>query len=289
MDFNGKMNLITYIKLSEAIMADEDAYISVTFNEETTIHRVEDLIRNLDGQGRVKVKQEMFAAMMRDEMTLQVFNGAGVAQPLAYKETTEVTDGFVYTALRYLKDRQENSTNPNMVELARAAELYGIAAQVKFDYHTEQLTAEDMAAMEAAAGEITIPESFAETLTGTLPAGVTKRTKTVMFESDNSLRQYFYIDDANIGNYTFKLNGKTVTPAKKEAGKYYVQQPNIASGLLSYEYTFTVSEGTKTFTIRSSALGYAYDRQENSSDPTMVNLSKLLYRYSMAANAYFED
>jgi hypothetical protein len=286
-DFNGKMHLITYIKLSDEIMADEDAYIRVTFNGVTTDHSVAELIRNLDSQGRVKVKQEMYAAMMRDEMTLQVFDGQGRVQPLTYKETTDVTDGFVFTALEYLKGRQAESTNPYMVELAKAAELYGIAVQVKFGYNTDLLTEEDIAMMEAAAADITIPASCDEEVTGTLPAGVTKQTKTVMFESDNTLRLYYYFDDASFGNYTFTLDGETVTAAKKEAGKYYVEQKNIASGLLSSRYTFTVSDGTDTYTINTSALAYAYGRQENSSDQQMIDLSKLLYRYSQAADAYF--
>ena len=206
-----------------------------------------------------------------------------------YKETTDVTDGFVYSALDYLKGRQENSTNEEMKELARAAELYGTAAQVYFNYKIkEQLTEEDIAAMEEAADAISIPDSCAEVRNGTLPDGVTKRTKTVMFESDNTLRQYYYIDDESIGNYTFTLNDTDVEPKRAESGKYYVDQPNIASGLLSTKYTFSVSDGTNTFTITSSALGYAYDRQQNSKNQKMVNLAKLLYRYSQAADAYFD-
>ena len=287
MDFNGKMFLITYIKLSKEIMSDPDAYISTTLNGTTTNHSVSELIKNLDAQGRVKVRQEMHASMIQDEMTLEIFNGADEVRPLTFKESTEVRDCFDYAALEYLKERQQNSANPNMVELARAAELYGIAVQVYFNYHIDQLTAEEIAAMEAAADAISIPSTCEETLTGALPAGVSKRTMTVLFESDNTLRQYFYIDDASIGNYTFTLNGNPVAPSRKESGKYYVEQSNIASGLLSTGYTFTVSDGTDTFEIDSSALGYAYNRQEKSSSQSMIRLSRLLYRYSQAANAYF--
>ena len=286
-DFDGKLFLITYIKLSDDVMADANAYVSVTFNGKTTKHSVAKLIQQLDDKGRVSVWQELFAAMMRDEMTLQVFNGQGEVQTLMYKETEDVTDGFVYSALKYLKDRQENSTNEEMKELARAAELYGTAVQVYFNYKTDQLKTEDIAEMKAAADAISIPRSCDEVLTGTLPDGVKKRTKTVMFESDNTLRQYYYIDDESIGNYTFTLNDDTVEPERAESGKYYVDQPNIASGLLSKEYTFIVSDGTNTFKISSSALGYAYDRQHNGTQ-YMVNLAKLLYRYSLAADAYFD-
>ena len=287
MDLNGKLYLNVLINLSNEVMEDSDAYITTIFNGETTIHFVAELIQNLDDSGRVRVSQEMFAAMLRDEVTLQLINGAGEVQPLTYKNSAETMNSFVFTALEYLRGRQANSTNQKMIALALATELYGTAAQIHFGYHTEQLTAEDIAAVEAAANAITIPSSYAETVTGTLPAGVTKRTKTMLIESDNSLRQYFYIEDANIGNYTFTLNGDPVTPRRKEAGKYYVQQSNIASALLSTEYTFTVSDGTDTYTIQCSAVGYAYGRQEKSDDPTMVNLAKLLYRYSLAADEYF--
>ena len=229
------------------------------------------------------------AEMIRsDEIIGLILDNAGVAEG---KDILDVACGTGVLIPDYLWRNVRSVTaidlSPKMVELAKAAELYGIAVQVYFGYKPEQLTEEDTAAMEAAAGAISIPSSCAEVLTGTLPAGVTQRTKTVLFESDNSLRQYYYIDDAIIGNYAFTLNGTTVTPVKNAAGKYNVDQPNIASGLLSTEYTFTVSDGTDTYTIRSSALGYAYDRQENSTNPNMVNLSKLLYRYSQAADAYF--
>ena len=175
-----------------------------------------------------------------------------------------------------------------MRELALAAELYGTATQVYFNYKTEQLTADDIANMKAAASAVSIPAVCDEITSGQLPDGISKRTRTVLFEADNSLRQYFYFDTANLSKYTFMLNGNVVTPTQNTTGDaYYVEQTNIASGLLSREYTFSVSDGVNTFQTRSSALSYAYNRQENSPSPDMVNLSKLLYRYSQAAEAYF--
>ena len=230
--FSGKLYLYTYIALNENIKADADAYVSVTFNDVTTSFRVADLLKDLDEQGRIAVKQEVYAAMMRDVMTLQLFNGQGEAQLLTYKETTDVTDGFTFTVLDYLKARQENSTDPRMVELARAAELYGIAAQVYFDYKTDQLKTEDIQKMKAEAATITIPSTYVEELTGTLPAGISKRTKNVMFQSDNALRQTFYFADTDLWKYTFKLNGKTVAPTRRASGQFYIEQQNIASGLL---------------------------------------------------------
>jgi hypothetical protein len=286
-NFEGKLQLNVYIVLSEEIAADPGAYVSATFSGETTKHSVPELLTGIDSRGRVKVVQDVFATMMRENIMIQVFNGEGQAAPLTYKETTDVTDGFSYNMLTYLKDRQVNSTNPKMVELARAAELYGIATQVYFPDGSVQPTAEEIAEMKAAAAEITIPAECDERTSGTLPEGITKRTKTVMFESDNTLRMYFNLDDADLDKYTFTLNGVEVTPMKLESGEYYVEQKNVASAELSVFNTFTVSDGVDTFTAECSALSYAYGRQQSSANADMVNLAKLLYRYSLAADAYF--
>ena len=285
-NFDGKLSIRTYINLSEEAAADEDAYVLVTFDgktKETTKHSVSELLKN----GQIVVEQEVFAAMMRDEMTLQLFSGQDEAMPLTYKKTTDVTEGFTYNVITYLKDRQKNSTDPKMVELARTAELYGIAAQVYFNYKTDQLTEDDLAMLEEAVAETEIPDTYEELLTGSLPGGITDRKWTVTFESDNSLRMYFFFADADLDKYTFTVNNKPVEAVKASEGKYYIEQPNVASGLLSTVYTFSVTDGTDTYTINASALSYAYNRQEKSTNEAMISLCKMLYIYSLAANDFF--
>ena len=105
--------------MSDEIAEDKDAFIQVTFNDEAREYRVSDLLKSVDSKGRVKVSQVVYAAMMRDEMKLQLFNGNGEAQPLTYKKDTDVTSGFTFSAVKYLKERQANSTNAAMRELAR--------------------------------------------------------------------------------------------------------------------------------------------------------------------------
>ena len=289
-NFSGKLYLNTYILPSDEVKEDPGAYVRVTFNGVTTDHNVQKLMSSdttYDSQGRIRVGQEVKAAMMHDVMTLQLFNGQGEAMPLTYKNQVDVTDGFNYTVVEYLRGRLASS-NPKMVRLAKEAELYGIAVQVKFGYKLNQLTKEDVAAVKAEAAQTTIPSDYAEVKTGTLPDGITKQTSTVMFEADNTLRLYFYFDDTNLSKYTFKIDGETVKAKKLESGKYYIEKKNIASGELSTPYTFSVTDGKKTYTVRESALSYAYGRQEKSTDESMRDLAKLLYQYSQAADAYFK-
>lgn len=282
-NFQGKIALNVYLVMSDEIKADSGAYVNVTFNGVTTKRLVSEL--PVDNKGRSVVVQETLAGYMRFPVKLQIFNGSDEVQPLTYKQTTDVTDGFEYAVIDYLKGIQAVSTDSKTIELVRAAELYGIAVQKNFNFHTDQLTPEDIAAVDDAAAAIAIPASCEEQVTGNLPAGISRRTKTLMFESDNALRQYFYFSDSDLDNYTFQINGAVVTPTRMTSGRYYIEQPNIASGQLSTVYTFSVSDGTDTYTIQSSALGYAYAGQGSTED--MQRLSKLLYRYSLAADAYF--
>ena len=182
----------------------------------------------------------------------------------------------------------ESAVSEAMKTLARVTELYGIAAQLAFNYKTEQLTETDLADVDAVINGISVPATYNEALSGTLPEGITERNKTLELRADNSFRQYFNFDDANLERYTFKVNGTEVTPVKASTGRYYVQQQNIGSGALSDEYTFSVSDGTNTFTITSSALGYAYAYQEKGTDQSIIRLCKLLYLYSQAADVVFD-
>jgi hypothetical protein len=174
-----------------------------------------------------------------------------------------------------------------MKDLAAAAELYGIAAQVKFDYKVDQLTDEDIAKMEAAAGSATIPATFAEVESGPLPAGITKRTKTVVFEADNTLRQIFTLNDADLNKYTFTVDGEVVTPQKRATGQYFLEKTDIGPGKLSESHIFGVSDGTTNYTVESSVMSYSYDYQEKGTDAAQKNLCKVIYLYSQAADAYF--
>ena len=288
--FEGSLKLNAYINLTNELKADPDAYIRLTFNGVTAEYRVADLVKDLDSLGRVKVTQEVLAAMMNDVMTLEIFNGKGEKQDVTYKENAVEDNSFEFTVTDYLDGRITGGTTPEMRELARVTELSGTAVQVYFGYEASDLTAEKIAEMKAEAAKITIPDSYKEVKTGDLPAGISKQSTTVKFEADNTLRIYFYFADADLNKYTFTLDGAAVKVEKdmdSSASRYYVEIANIPSGELSKVYTVSVTDGTNTYTTKASALSYAYGRQENSTNPDMKNLAKLLYLYSQAAEAYF--
>ena len=68
----------------------------------------------------------------------------------------------------------------------------------------------------------------------------------------------------------------------------YLQLENIAAPNLDTLHTFTVTDGTDTYTVKACALSYAYTSVKNG-DSARQDLGKALYLYNQAANAYFDS
>ena len=108
----------------------------------------------------------------------------------------------------------------------------------------------------------------------------------VEFDTDNTLRITFKTDGSKpLGSYTFLLDGAEKKPTKK--GKTaYLQVKNIAAPNLNTPHTFSVTDGTNTYTVTAFALSYAYTSVKNGNSARQ-NLGKALYLYNRAADAYF--
>lgn len=78
----------------------------------------------------------------------------------------------------------------------------------------------------------------------------------------------------------------TETVPKKNGKNGYLQVKNIAAPNLDTPHTFTVTDGTNTYTVTASALSYAYTSVKNG-DSDRQNLGKALYLYNQAADAHF--
>ena len=113
------------------------------------------------------------------------------------------------------------------------------------------------------------------------PEGV-KASIKVYFESDNTLRITYSGLKAGT-TYTYTLDGETVTPASSFLQVEYIAAPN-----LDVPHTFTISDGTKTFSVQASAISYALTCIRNGTEARQ-NLGKAFYLYNQAANAFFGD
>ena len=196
--------------------------------------------------------------------------------------------GIDYTLLRYLNGAIDNPSNgPEMIAVAEAAKDYCYAARNRFDGTTDEV--------RDVVDAVTIEQvdEYASVREGELPDGVEVDGITVMVESDNSLRIYFkYDDEIDPNNFTYTVDGKTVSLQKSKNGGYYITATKIVARKLNVAHTFTISDGENTYSLKASVMTYvrsdlkkaikdAADGKEV--DEANLRLSKALYLYNLAA------
>ena len=92
-----------------------------------------------------------------------------------------------------------------------------------------------------------------------------------------------------MGDYTFKIGSKTVTPVETSDG-WMIEIPDVYARYLGKMYTIKVSSSDGTIlTLKYSGLSYAYKAVQDNTDPGLVKLVKALYIYNRAACAYFDS
>ena len=104
---------------------------------------------------------------------------------------------------------------------------------------------------------------------------------------NNGLRVYLKFDDgADLGRYNYAVDGREAVLQSKSDGACYLSVDNIAADALDTPHRFSVTDGTDTYTIVTSVLGYAKTAIERG-DPDMADLARALFLYNRAAENYF--
>ena len=111
-----------------------------------------------------------------------------------------------------------------------------------------------------------------------------------MLEADNTLRLYLkFDDDVDPEGFTYAIDGNEAILNQRSDGAYYLAlETGVYSNRLQDTHTYSISDGTSTYTVTSSVLTYAracaYQNNTN-----LVNLGKALYLYNKAARAAFGE
>ena len=280
--FKGELKLNFYLRLSSALLNDTGAYVTITAKGTETKIPLSQARTN--GEYRI-FSLPVVAKEMREAATLRLYTGVGTAAPLCLAERDITAAGYTTSVMDYLEKAQQTSSNPKMVALAKAAADYGTAAQIYFKYKAEGLAI----APAVAAVSASQLAGFAPQYLSGKPSGITLHSASVMFKSDNALRQYFTLADGqNVSNYSFTVDGGGMSPVLSSQNRYYVALPNIAAKDLDTEHAYLVTCGSESYSFRYSPMSYAYQILQRSQDTDMINLAKALYLYNQAANDYFE-
>ncbi len=231
--------------------------------------------------------QDVFVKQMHDLVTIELFDGSDRRLALFDSDGTEVEGGLMYSASDYVQAALASTLGDALKTLMSACENYGVAAQIQFNYKANGLTLPT----EVTSVTIDALSQYEAIYDGTLPEGITKVTSSLLIQADNTIRQYFYLEDGKTADdYSFTVDDVTVTPKDAGNGKYYLEIMNIPAKRLDEMHTFTVTDGTDTYTIEYCALSYAFKALSFDDTLAPVNLKHLaraMYLYNQAANNYF--
>ena len=266
----GTIGLNFYVKLSENIVNDPNAFVRFTYAGKTVdVPMADAVVSEQDGEVRYRFSCQLYAKQMADTVTAQVMN-----------ENGPIGESINYSVMQYCLNKIQNSADQEMVALAKAMLNYGAAAQVLFNYNTENLANASLDDADKVLADVDA-SAFAHSITGS-EAGISAESATLMLESEVAVRVYFKLDEgASIDNYTFTINGEEVAVQQNEQG-YYIESAGIVAKDLDEMYEFSVGGLTVTY----GALSYVNNRIA-SNNPATVNMVKALYAYYIAAEAYF--
>ncbi|MBR4628573.1 MAG: hypothetical protein IKO47_12940 [Ruminococcus sp.] len=172
-----------------------------------------------------------------------------------------------------------------MKALASATLDYGTAAQIKFNHNAAGLTVRNTVSNLALS-------KLKNYKTSTTPKadrvdGVSM-SLNVEFGADNTLFVTYSLPSGKPEkDYTFTIDGNTVTPVSLGSGYYKLQLTNISPNKLGTSHIFNCTDGTKNCSVETSVLGYAnLLASQTSAEESLKNLAKAMYLYSQAAIAY---
>ena len=281
LNLSGSIGVNYFLHLSDEVLADEGAKVHF------------DLPNGLTSEVMVKdAKVQMVKGMECRGFGCKLHSSqmtGTIKAKVILSDGTE-SEEFPYMVKEYadliIANPDKNSSFTKVTPLIKAMLNYGGYAQAYFKYDDNPLANKDLTAEERNAIQAVTAEdvkAFERVVTGT-QEGLKYEGSNLMLTSETCIRHFFTVQSGHdISEYSFKMDGKTLTPVKS-GNMYYIEISNIASGNLDTTYTLTVGG----ITVKYSALSYVYTQlSKENLDSALANVLKALYLYNQEANKYF--
>ena len=270
---NSAITLNMNMYLSDAA---QGAYAKFTSNGKTS-----DAVQPVEKDGIYTFSYGVAAKNMADAVDVEIYNSEN--QMIA-KHTVSIKNyaDIIRTGDYSGKDQA----------VATALLNYGAAMQVYKGHNTGNLANGSFAAgWDSAAANIDLSK-YQPSASGSdaLPEGVQFYATSLLMEDKTIIRHYFKMSDTTAAGITVSEDNNPLTLFKSESGNgYYCVDIPVDAANLDYMYTLNLTDGTKTFQVRYSALSYVLqvlNPPENySPNENMVRLAKAIYLYSVAVEA----
>ncbi len=272
----GNIAINYYMILSDAVAADENAYMQFTMADGEVIKiPVSQSVKTvLEGETYYVFTCEVDAKEMTDQVISQFFYEGGSTQEHTYSVQT------------YAQNMLNKNPCKELETLIKAMLHYGAASQIHFEYNTDKL---------ANAG-LEVPDYSNMTIQGfetpeTQGTDLAKLYATsLLLKSETTLRFFFQLD-SSVENFTATYDGQTLEVLERN-GLYYVDVVGIAAKDLDEAVTITISDGVNTANVTFNPMSYCrsvFNNTTGAFDRELKDLVAALYLYNQAANEYFKE
>jgi hypothetical protein len=267
MDLQGKIQMRVRFSLPDEL---KDAGYSVKLGDKATIPFSE---KEYDTSTDSYIfKCFVLVPEYDEEIEISILDAEGKDVPFRYKTEEDPYDSFIYSLETYIENMKKKAEGDQLA-LVNALEVYCKAAKHVFLGGEAIAVTADMSSVK----DTVKPDE--------LPAGITKITRSVSTEEDNTMRFRIYLETAGTeGNYNFTLPAGAVKTVEGKVVTIAVR--NIAAPNLDIRYTVSVSDGTVTATTEASPLSYLKGVIGKYTDGT-DELACALKNYCDAAKKFF--
>ncbi len=228
------------------------------------------------------------ACETNEDICIQLFSSAGHLIPITDKNGKKCEGGYTFTVAETARSyANAKSSSKKLKKLAKAILNYGIYAQKQQNYKADNLVAtDDLSDIKKSS-----LKNYTVKLSGEI-SGLSYAGVNLKIEKDTGLYVYFKMSDPTY-NYWKNLHfeiGRTRygIGVVGDGNLCYVYLDDISAQELSKEKEFIITDGKTEMSVKLSALSWSRNvlYGKNSSKET-VDLAKMLYRYSSAADEYF--
>ena len=215
---------------------------------------------------------------------LRVFSGEDEVITLLDRDGADYTEtGYSYVAQQYIEAARKTA-DEKLIKMVNALSDLGSLAQQYF-----KVDVENRAEVLADLSTVTLESvsQYAAKVDVKDGTGLNYIGSSLLLREDITIRHYFKVT-GDISQYTFKVDGKKVTPVQK-GDYYYVQIDKVYSTDLDKSFHVEVSTSASGVIAELDycALSYAYKQLKKGEESELTDLIRALVLYSQEAETYF--
>lgn len=298
LSLSGNIGVNFYMELSQDVVSDEGAYMQFTLpganHTKEKVMVSEATQKTVDGKGYYVFPCGVAAKDMTGQIKAQIVLSNGTKGEEYNYSVKEYADYIIANPEKYAGS---TDSQDDLLNLVKALLNYGGYTQTYFNTKTDCLAnagLEKYALPELNEVLDALKDNYTYSSANIfVPDGLIYYGTSLMLTTESGIRHYFTLEEEHgIEEYTFSVEGQTLTPVQK-GNYYYVEIPNISAKNLGdkkiLEIKVANTDDATASIIEYSAYHYVNNvlSSEGHKSSAYGDLLRALYQYGEAAKKYF--